>query len=582
MELFAFDTLSVLGCPSPESVVEGDARWKLEASRRRAEICAAEDGSPEWLLRSADFAHETGRYTEALLQAERAMTLAGPGEERTQVYALLIQCMVHLCIADSKGANRCAKRLTDLAADSCDDYVIAVAALARETNRQKNEGGTESWLPPCDHIEAMTSFRDTAERFVALGEIDLAIRAHLESARLRYVTGKFFSGVTAVEEAMRLAREHGRWTALGRLYSLPVATAADQGYRRGVEEALRRAIAWCDYLGDAYGRVEARISLGRLLGYQMPAGMPGLAREPERSLRLAAEEAEALGLRWLLASADGALAWLFEKAGDHAAYREVVGDEEEGEKDERELLASLSKASADRMTDQIRHQTASRLYDGIQDSLDAFFVFNALRDDTGRCRDLGTAYTNRAADRILEQSGAQIYLYSEARRRPCFVDLDTPIARAIDGRETFEDIQRVLVGESELWYQRRVVPSGDGLVLSLRDVTAEKRIEAALREAAESAERSERTKTAFLASMSHEIRTPLNGVLGLARMLAETGLDKEQQAFVDDIVLSGDILLDLIGDVLDLSKIESQEMSISPVPVSLPDTASAIVKLFRG
>jgi len=113
-------------------------------------------------------------------------------------------------------------------------------------------------------------------------------------------------------------------------------------------------------------------------------------------------------------------------------------------------------------------------------------------------------------------------------------------------------------------------------------VTAEKRIESVLRDAAESAKQSENAKSAFLASMSHEIRTPLNGVLGLTRMLAETDLNPIQRAYVDNIVLSGDILLGLIGDVLDLSKIEAREMHLSATPISLPSLVASVVNLFKG
>ena len=97
-----------------------------------------------------------------------------------------------------------------------------------------------------------------------------------------------------LESALTLMREHGRWSMLGRLAALPSSVAADQGYRRGVAEALRSAEAWCDYLGDALGRVQARLALGRLMGYEMAGGVPRLAIEPDRILRLASEEAETL------------------------------------------------------------------------------------------------------------------------------------------------------------------------------------------------------------------------------------------------------------------------------------------------
>jgi signal transduction histidine kinase len=66
-------------------------------------------------------------------------------------------------------------------------------------------------------------------------------------------------------------------------------------------------------------------------------------------------------------------------------------------------------------------------------------------------------------------------------------------------------------------------------------------------------------KNSFLAVMSHEIRTPLNGVLGMAQILATTPLNSEQKELVDAMVFSGDVLLAIISDILDLSKVEAGE-----------------------
>jgi len=81
--------------------------------------------------------------------------------------------------------------------------------------------------------------------------------------------------------------------------------------------------------------------------------------------------------------------------------------------------------------------------------------------------------------------------------------------------------------------------------------------------ARESADFASLQKTRFLAHMSHEIRTPLNGVTGLISLLAETDLSSEQRELVKDLQLSADVLLGLVNDVLDISKIEAGKLELS-------------------
>ncbi len=121
---------------------------------------------------------------------------------------------------------------------------------------------------------------------------------------------------------------------------------------------------------------------------------------------------------------------------------------------------------------------------------------------------------------------------------------------------------------------------GDMVSLAL-NITQTMRHEARLREARGKAEAANRAKSAFLANMSHELRTPMNGVVAMADLLAETPLDEEQKSFVDTIRRSGESLLVIINDVLDLSKIDADKVKLHAEPFDLEHLLHEVVALMR-
>jgi PAS domain S-box-containing protein len=116
-------------------------------------------------------------------------------------------------------------------------------------------------------------------------------------------------------------------------------------------------------------------------------------------------------------------------------------------------------------------------------------------------------------------------------------------------------------------------PSGKPirLVGALQNITARKRTEAALRQAKDEAEKANRAKSDFLANMSHEIRTPLNGVLGMAQAMAVEELSPVQRERLDVIRQSGESLLAILNDVLDLSKVEAGKLALEKAPFELDE-----------
>ncbi|MDP1622645.1 MAG: ATP-binding protein [Bacteroidales bacterium] len=140
-----------------------------------------------------------------------------------------------------------------------------------------------------------------------------------------------------------------------------------------------------------------------------------------------------------------------------------------------------------------------------------------------------------------------------------------------------------------------------GVVIVARDVTAQKRIETELKEAtilaklatgiAEEAQikaedsariavNAVKAKQQFLSNMSHEIRTPMNAIIGFTKVLMKTDMSSRQREYLTAIKLSGDALIVLINDILDLAKVDAGKMIFEQTPFKMAQSISAMLHLF--
>jgi len=135
--------------------------------------------------------------------------------------------------------------------------------------------------------------------------------------------------------------------------------------------------------------------------------------------------------------------------------------------------------------------------------------------------------------------------------------------------------------EAERWFICKVDPfkvsSRNYAVILNENITERKIAEFELRSAKTEAESANCAKSDFLANMSHEIRTPMNGVIGMTELLKMTELTEEQTNYVKNIEISGDNLLCLINNILDLSKIEAQKVTIEFEEFSLHHCINDVV-----
>jgi signal transduction histidine kinase/DNA-binding NarL/FixJ family response regulator len=212
----------------------------------------------------------------------------------------------------------------------------------------------------------------------------------------------------------------------------------------------------------------------------------------------------------------------------------------------------------------------------ISEILDTMPNLVFVRDAAGKL-----VFENRATTELLRISG---YLHPTAAQPPTPAQEQERIAYEARDAQVLATSEPMAVeswltlagGEQRCFYTiRRLLVRADGsrqVLCVSTDITERQQAERQLTQAKQAAEAAVLARENFLANMSHEMRTPLNGVLGMTAQLAKTALDARQQEFVRTIRHSGQHLLGVINDVLDMAKITSGKLELEEKSFNLCDS----------
>ena len=191
---------------------------------------------------------------------------------------------------------------------------------------------------------------------------------------------------------------------------------------------------------------------------------------------------------------------------------------------------------------------------------------------------------NRPFDELV---GRRINAFVPPHFRQVFQQITLPKLQQLEPQELEVQVTQAGGNLVDVWRKGSPIANTEdnfnGILIYDRDITVLKQAEAELQRAKKEAETANQAKSAFLSNMSHELRTPLNGILGYTQIFKrDSTLTTKQLQGIDIIHSSGEHLLVMINDILDLSKIEADRMELVPSEFNLPNFVQSLVYMIQA
>ncbi len=206
-----------------------------------------------------------------------------------------------------------------------------------------------------------------------------------------------------------------------------------------------------------------------------------------------------------------------------------------------------------------------------------------INDNWEELNDLTNSYFPYCEDKANYLTEAKLHKSQQTSEQE---DFKTNLHKILSGElNEFEHYVHFQIAGKEIWFLIKVTRLGEpdnyNAIVAIENVTRQKNAELKLIQAKKFAEEASKAKSTFVANISHDLRTPLNSVLGFSDLLSKSKLNTEQYNYLASIKSSGKALLELINDIIDISKIDSGKIDVNFKELHIKSFIDEIVSVFQ-